>query len=93
MSLAQGDRATEIAAVIVEDGKVVGRYQSQMNAGVRIPAFIEALTGISIAMVRSAPSDAAVMSEVSQFVGDITLVAHNASLAAGSPNSQAWSAH
>lgn len=75
----QGDRATEIAAVIVEDGKVVGRFQSLMNAGVRVPAYIEALTGISNAMVRSAPSAAAVMREVSDFVGDIPIVAHNAS--------------
>lgn len=79
LSPAQGDRATEIAAVILEDGKVVDRYQSLMNAGVRIPSFIEALTGISNAMIRSAPSAAQVMNEVATFVGDIPLVAHNAS--------------
>ena len=54
LSPAQGDRATEIAAVIVEDGRVVDRYQSLMNASVRITAYIEALTGITNAMVRSA---------------------------------------
>ncbi|WP_068637088.1 3'-5' exonuclease [Thauera butanivorans] len=79
LSPAQGDRATEVAAVIVEDGRVVDRYQSLMNAGVRIPAFIEALTGISNAMVRSAPPAGEVMREVSDFVGDIPIVAHNAS--------------
>lgn len=79
LSPAQGDRATEIAAVILEDGKVVDRYQSLMNAGIRIPSFIESLTGISNAMIRSAPSAAAVMHEVSDFIGDIPLVAHNAS--------------
>ncbi|MER2514732.1 MAG: 3'-5' exonuclease [Nitrosomonas ureae] len=79
LSPAQGDRATEIAAVILENGKVVDRYQSLMNAGVRIPSFIEGLTGISNAMIRSAPSAAVVMREVSDFVGDIPLVAHNAS--------------
>lgn len=79
LSPAQGDRATEIAAVIVEDGQVVDRYQSLMNAGVRIPPFIESLTGISNSMVRSAPPAAQVMSEVASFVGDIPLVAHNAS--------------
>lgn len=79
LSPAQGDRATEIAAVIIEDGKVVARYQSLMNAGVRIPSFIESLTGITNAMIRSAPSAAVVMNEVSAFVGDIPLVAHNAS--------------
>lgn len=79
LSPAQGDRATEIAAVIVEDGQVVDRYQSLMNAGVRIPSFIESLTGISNSMIRSAPQAAQVMREVAEFVGDIPLVAHNAS--------------
>ena len=79
LSPAQGDRATEVAVVIVDSGRVVNRYQSLMNAGVRIPAFIEALTGISNAMIRSAPPAEAVMCEVSDFVGDIPIVAHNAS--------------
>jgi len=64
---------------ILENGKVVDRYQSLMNAGVRIPSYIEALTGISDAMIRSAPPVAEVMREVSDFVGDYPLVAHNAS--------------
>lgn len=79
LSPAQGDRATEIAAVIVEDGRVVDRYQSLMNAGVQVPAYIEALTGITNAMVRSAPSAGEVMRDVSDFVGDMPIVAHNAS--------------
>lgn len=79
LSPAQGDRATEIAAVILENSKVVDRYQSLMNAGVRIPSFIEGLTGISNAMIREAPPVGQVMREVSNFVGDYPLVAHNAS--------------
>ena len=78
LSPAQGDRATEVAAVIVERGRVVDRYQSLMNAGVRIPAYIEALTGISNAMIRTAPSAQDVMRAVSDFVGGIPIVAHNA---------------
>ncbi|MCK6408717.1 MAG: 3'-5' exonuclease, partial [Thauera sp.] len=78
LSPAQGDRATEVAVVIVDGGRVVDRYQSLMNAGVRIPAYIEALTGISNAMVRGAPPAAEVMQQVSDFVGDIPIVAHNA---------------
>ncbi len=74
-----GDRATEVAAVLVKDGTIVGRYESLMNAGVRVPPFIEALTGITNAMVRSAPPVAEVMRELAEFVGDSPLVAHNAS--------------
>lgn len=73
-----GDRATEIAAVIVAGGRVVDRYQSLMNAGVRIPPFIEALTGISDAMIRRAPPATEVMRAAADFVGDHPLVAHNA---------------
>jgi len=79
LSPAQGDRATEIAAVLLQNGKVVDRYQSLMNAGVRIPSFIEELTGISTAMVRKAPPADKVMREVFDFVGNHPLVAHNAS--------------
>ena len=79
LSPAQGDRATEIAAVLLCDGKVIDRYQSLMNAGVRIPSYIEELTGISSAMLRNAPPAAEVMREVSDFVGSHPLVAHNAS--------------
>jgi len=73
-----GDRATEVAIVLVEEGRVVDRFQSLMNAGVRIPSFITQLTGISNAMVAAAPDAADVMAEASRFVGTVPLVAHNA---------------
>jgi len=47
-------RATEIAAVLVRDGEIVDRYQSLMNAGQRVPAFIQSLTGITNRMIRAA---------------------------------------
>jgi len=74
-----GDRATEVAIVLVENGRVVDRFQSLMNTGVRIPAFITQLTGISNAMVGAAPDAARVMADASRFVGDAPMVAHNAS--------------
>ncbi|MCO5106751.1 MAG: 3'-5' exonuclease [Burkholderiaceae bacterium] len=74
-----GARATEIAAVLVRDGRVVGRYQSLMNAGAWVSPFIEQLTGITNEMVRAAPPAAKVMREVADFVGAHPMVAHNAS--------------
>jgi len=79
LSPAMGDRATEVAIVMLEGGKVVGRFQSLMNAGVRISSFIESFTGISNAMIQAAPPAAEVMAEASRFVGDAPMVAHNAS--------------
>jgi DNA polymerase-3 subunit epsilon len=79
LSPALGDRATEVAIVMLEGGEVVGRFQSLMNAGVRISSFIESFTGISNAMVEAAPPAAEVMAAASRFVGDAPMVAHNAS--------------
>lgn len=79
LSPAMGDRATEVAIVVLEDGQVVDRFQSLMNAGVRIPPFIEQYTGISNDMIRTAPPAAEVMSEAARFVDGVPLVAHNAS--------------
>lgn len=79
ISPAMGDRATEVAIVMMEGGRVVDRFQSLMNAGVRIPAFITQLTGITNAMVAAAPPAAQVMAEAGRFVGEVPMVAHNAS--------------
>lgn len=79
LSPAQQARATEIGVVIVEDGQIVARYQSLMNSGAWVPPFIEQLTGISNAMLRSAPPATQVMAEVADFVGGRPLLAHNAS--------------
>ncbi|WP_431099176.1 3'-5' exonuclease [Polaromonas aquatica] len=79
LSPAMGDRATEVAIVMVEHGQVVDRFQSLMNAGRYIPSFIESLTGISNAMIAVAPAAEKVMVEANRFVGNAPMVAHNAS--------------
>ncbi|CAD5373439.1 DNA polymerase III PolC-type [Rubrivivax sp. A210] len=79
----QGARATEIAAVLLQEGRVVGRFQSLMNSGAWVPPFIEQLTGISNAMLRDAPPAHAVMREVLQFTRGCPLVAHNAAFDRG----------
>ena len=78
ISPTMGDRATEVAIVITEQERVVDRYQSLMNAGVRIPSFITQLTGITNAMIETAPPADTVMREAARFVGEVPMVAHNA---------------
>ena len=56
LSPAQGARITEVAALRIVDGRITERFVSLVNCGVRIPAEITALTGISQAMVNQAPS-------------------------------------
>ena len=79
ISPSMGDRATEVAIVITEGGRVVDRYQSLMNAGVYVSSFITQLTGITNAMVQAAPPAEQVMTEAARFVGNTPMVAHNAS--------------
>ena len=73
-----GDRAIEIGAVFVENGRILDEYQSFIDPGVRVPGNITRLTGISNDMVRGAPPPEVVFPEVSQFVSKSALVAHNA---------------
>ena len=75
---AHGARATEVAICLLEDGRIVDRFASLMNAGVRIPSFITQLTGITNTMVAGAPPADAVMREAAAFVGSRPMVAHNA---------------
>ena len=79
LSPGMGDRATEVAIVLIEGDRVVDRFQSLMNAGAYISSFIEAYTGISNEMIARAPCAERVMAEASRFVGDRPMVAHNAS--------------
>ncbi|NTX32088.1 3'-5' exonuclease [Burkholderia pyrrocinia] len=73
-----GDRATEIAVILLRDGQVVDRFQSLMNAGRRIPSDVVALTGITNDMIAEAPPASKVMKEAAAFVGKHAVVAHNA---------------
>jgi DNA polymerase-3 subunit epsilon len=78
LSPALGARPTEVAIVLIAEGKIVDRFQSLMNPGVSIPNDIQALTGITDEMVRKAPKVEVVIRDAVQFVGAHPIVAHNA---------------
>ncbi len=69
---------TEIGAVKVRGGVVVGEFQTLVDPGTPIPPFITALTGISDSTVAGAPSLAGVLPSFLEFMAGATLVAHNA---------------
>lgn len=75
----QGDRAIEIGAVRIENGKITDSFQALMNPGIRVSGFIESYTGITNSMLKNASSCEAVMDEFYSFIGNSNLVAHNAS--------------
>lgn len=72
------DRITEIGAVKVCGGEVLGELRTFIHPGRPIPAAITAVTGITDAMVRGAPTIAQVLPSLRSFLGDAVFVAHNA---------------
>jgi DNA polymerase-3 subunit epsilon len=74
-----GDRAIEIGAVRIEQGRIVDQFQELMNPGCRISSFIEDYTGITNAMLRKADSCSNVMYRFGDFILNSNMLAHNAS--------------
>jgi DNA polymerase-3 subunit epsilon len=73
-----GDRITEIAVVVVQGSRRELVFDSLVDPGKPIPAFISAMTGISDATVRCAPSFADIADDVLSALGGRVFVAHNA---------------
>src|SRR5438067_5566769 len=72
------DGITEIGAVKVCGGEVLGEFQTLVHPGMAINPFVSVLTGITDAMVCSAPPVAAVLPAFLEFAAGSVLVAHNA---------------
>ena len=72
------DAITEIGAVKVRGGQVVGEYATLVDPGMAVPPQIVALTGITTAMVRAAPRLPAVLPGFLEFCAGAVVVAHNA---------------
>jgi DNA polymerase-3 subunit epsilon len=69
---------TEIGAVKVRGGEVLGEFQTLVNPRIEIPPFIALLTGITDAMVAGAPTIGSVLPAFLEWSRGATLVAHNA---------------
>jgi DNA polymerase-3 subunit epsilon len=72
------DAITEIGAVKVRGGAVLGEFATLVDPQRSIPPQIVQLTGITTAMVCDAPTIDAVLPMFFEFAGDSVLVAHNA---------------
>jgi DNA polymerase III epsilon subunit family exonuclease len=75
-----GAGITEIGVVKVRGGVVLGTFQSFVDPGHSLPAFITQLTGITDEMLISAPFVDEILPSLFQFLGppeETVLVAHN----------------
>lgn len=73
-----GDMITEIGAVKVRGGEVLGEFQTLVNPHTSIPPFIAVLTGITNGMVAGAPTIESALPSFLEFAAGSVLVAHNA---------------
>src|SRR5215469_1854903 len=71
-------RVIEVAGIRMRAGEVVGSFQSLLNPGVRLPAFIVQFTGITQDMVSRAPKAHEVLPDFLHFIEGAILVGHNA---------------
>jgi DNA polymerase III subunit epsilon len=77
-SASDGAMITEIGAVKVQGGEVLGEFQTLVNPQAPIPPFIAVLTGITDTMVATAPTIDSALPAFLEFASGCVLVAHNA---------------
>jgi len=77
------DRITEIGAVRWKNGEVLETFSTFVDPGVKIPARITEITGITDEMVVGAPSQSQAVAMFLDFCNSATVVAHNASFDMG----------
>lgn len=72
------DRITEVALIEIDNGIETGRWQTLLNPEMPISAWIAEFTGITNAMVATAPTFADIAPDLLARLQDKVLVAHNA---------------
>lgn len=73
----KSDRITEVAIVLYDGEKIVGKYQSLVNPECSIPPNITRITGISSEMVADAPKFYEIAKDVVEMTKGAIFVAHN----------------
>lgn len=74
---AQEERIIEVAAIRVQNGITTGRYSTFVNPGKKVPEKITKLTGITNEQAKGGKQYAVMAHELSVFMGDLPMVAHN----------------
>jgi len=72
------ERIIEFAAVRLENGKIKAEFQTLINPEQHIRKSSMAIHGISQDMVKDAPTEAEILPQILEFMGDYPIVAHNA---------------
>lgn len=78
LSPSMGARVIEVSAREVVDGRAGHEFLTFVDPGVRVPAEITQITGITTAMLSGAPTSAVAMHQLTSFIGSSPIVCHNA---------------
>ena len=70
LSIDDGDRAIEVAALKVINNEIVDEFESLMNPNFQISSRITEINGISNKMLEEAPDNQVVITELHDFIGD-----------------------
>jgi DNA polymerase-3 subunit epsilon len=70
-------RVIEVAAIRVENGKIVKKFSSLVDPETELPQFITRLTGIKSADLQGAPTFSQVADDLSEVMEGAVFVAHN----------------
>ena len=72
------NRIIEIGLLVIEEGKLIKRWQSFVDPQTTLPPFIQKITGINPGMLIGAPIFSDIAEQLLEHLNDRTLVAHNA---------------
>lgn len=73
------DKILEIGALKIKNHKIIGTFETLINPQVSIPPFISSKINITNDMVHNKPNIDKVFGDLINFIGNNTLVIHNAS--------------
>lgn len=76
-SYASAHGITEVAIILFDGNRVVERFETLVNPGQEIPAYIQSFTGISNEMVADAPAFEDVAEPIYRLLSENIFVAHN----------------
>ena len=76
-SASHTSKIIQIGIVVVENGKIIQTYQTDVNPHETLDYHISMLTGISTAQVQAAPDFSDVLPDVAAILKNCVFVAHN----------------
>lgn len=73
------NKIIEIAAIKYKNGDIIDTFHTLINPQEHIPYYITKINGIKDDMVKDKPTIEEVMPKLMEFIGELPIVAHNAS--------------